>query len=118
MSCSKHLFDPKSIWIETDSSISDDNLKIDDPTLLSCATFTDPNGGRHVEICVRVVDAETVAEEIAYNDKKRRSILMGTSAVLFLHLDEDEEDSGAEERLLTMVIAVVLKMDRSLLYSH
>jgi hypothetical protein len=52
---------------------------------LSCVALPDWNG-RRVEICVRVVDGEVLAEEIAYNDKKRRNFLMGTSGILFLHL--------------------------------
>ena len=74
----------------------------EDSTLISCFVENDVYG-RHVEVCVRVVDGQTLEEEIVTNDKKRRNFLMGTSAVLFLHLDDDEEDSNACERLQTLV---------------
>jgi hypothetical protein len=48
-----------------------------------------------------------IEEEIAMNEKLRRSYLFGTSAILFLHLDDDDENSGANERLSSLVLLFV-----------
>jgi hypothetical protein len=62
------------------------------------------------------VTSQDVNEEIAMSDKKRRETLMGTNAILFLHLDDDDEDSGALERLNGLVSFHLSKNNIGILY--
>ena len=76
----------------------DDNLPSDDPSILTCWISSDND----IEIVVRVVTSQDV-EDIATSDKKRRETLLGTSAILFILLDDEDEDSAAYERLNGLV---------------
>jgi hypothetical protein len=70
---------------------------------LSCFARHESDG-RRIEVVVRVVDGQTVAEEVACNDRKRRQLLLGTSAILFVHIDGGgDDDDDARTRLRTLV---------------
>jgi hypothetical protein len=90
----------------------------DDPDLILCQSKTyqgskvsvqvSPTKKRLISLCVRCVNSQVLAEEVAMSEKKRREKLSGTSCILFLHIDptdneletevcsEDEEDSPLE----------------------
>ena len=54
-----------------------------DHSLLSC--FSSPM----TSMCARWIDQAILDEEIAYSEKKRRDYLTGTSALFFVHVEEE-----------------------------
>jgi hypothetical protein len=69
----------------------------EDPNVLACVTT--PMGS----ICARWIDGFMLAQEIIYSEKKRRDYLTGTSAVLFVHSQEDEGLDEAKQRLFNLI---------------
>ena len=49
-----------------------------------------------VSMCARWIDSEMIEEDITYSEKKRREYLTGTSAILFLHIEEEESIDEAK----------------------
>ena len=53
---------------------------------------------RSISLCVRCVNTQILAEEIALSEKKRKDKLSGTSSILFLHIENDTtNDSSSDE---------------------
>ena len=52
----------------------------------------------YISLCVRCVNTQILAEEIALSEKKRKDKLSGTSCILFLHIDNDiTNDTTSDE---------------------
>ena len=56
-----------------------------------------PSKRRLCSICVRSVTTQVLVEEIAMSEKKRRDILSGTSAILFLDIESDANDDANDD---------------------
>ena len=78
----------KKLSINTSALDPDQN----DPGLLSC--FSSPM----TSMCARWIDQD-ILDEVSYSEKKRRDYLTGTSALLFVHVDEEETFKEASDRL-------------------
>ena len=79
----------------------DSDSSYDDSNLLLCQTKLyedqDPpqfsiQPKRSIAICVRSVNSQVLEEEICQSEKKRRDNLLGTSSILFLHIENDETE--------------------------
>ena len=68
-----------------------------DFNVLTC--FSAPN----ISMTARWIDSEMIEEDITYSDKKRREYLTGTSAILFLYIEEEESINQAKTRLNNLV---------------
>ena len=76
-----------------------------DHGLLSC--FSSPM----TSMCSRWIDQAILDEEIAYSEKKRRDYLTGTSALFFVHVDEEETFDEASDRL-AKILGLIPKIPR------
>ena len=76
------------------SAMSDQDY---DSNVLTC--FSAPN----VSMCARWIDTEIIEQDIAYNEKKSREYLMGSSAILFLHIEEEESLNDSQMRLKNLI---------------
>ena len=56
-----------------------------------------------ISMTARWIDSQMIEEDIAYSDKKRREYLTGTSAILFLYIEEEESIDQAQKRLNKLV---------------
>ena len=81
------------------SAINSDQ-DFDFTNVLTC--FTAPS----VSMCVRWIDSDMIYESLAYSEKKRREFLMGTSSILFLHIEEMESLEDAKHRLCELVYKI------------
>ena len=80
---------------------ADSDNSYDDSNLLLCqAKFYEDQDSpqfsiqpkRSIAICVRSVNSQVLEEEISQSEKKRRDNLLGTSSILFLHIENDQTE--------------------------
>ena len=76
-----------------------------EPKLLSCYSTASGlvSGGQSLNVCVRLVDAESL-DEIAGSDSKRRERLTGTSGVLFAHFEGCGGDGDDDAKTLRTLV--------------
>lgn len=55
---------------------------------------------------VFVLFSEILTQKVLLNEKDRREYLMGTSAILFVFFDDEEDHAEAETRLKNLVHAI------------
>lgn len=100
------------------------DTEYEDSNLLLCQTkiYDDLDSSQYsikpkrvISLCVRCVTTQILTEEISQSEKKRRDKLLGTSSILFLHIENQHEydDQPAEddvddslERLETLLLNI------------
>ena len=71
---------------EKDARICSD---VNEDTILNCQSL--PLGHeRFLQVCVRKLDSQNVLEDMNFSEKKRRDFLFGTSAILFVQVENSK----------------------------